>query len=175
MKKKVTLLVVAVMALATVAAYAGTATINMNVSVTLPTYLSMTLTDTVTSASATSDGSLDAAWAATGTPGAGAYATSNQYKLNVVCNDMWNTTIQLAGGKMTRQVTGEALAVEEAHAASATLGSFTAMTDAAIPTASGDMTSGIGVDSYYQFRVPYTWSQRAGVYTGTIVFTTVCP
>lgn len=180
MKKKVTLLVAAIMVLATIAAYAGTATIDLNVTVTLPTYLSVTLTDlsnpgTPVTATATTSGSMNAAWEATGTPGPGVYAVSSQYKLNVVCNDTWATTILLADGKLTRTGDAADLTVEEAHGAAQDPATFAAMTNAEIPTASGSLTAGTGVDSFYLFRVPYTWTQRAGVYTGKITFSTVSP
>lgn len=175
MKKKVTLLVVAVMALAAVAASAGTTTIDLNVSVTLPTYLAVTLTDMVSNSSAIAGGALTAAWTATGDPGDGVFATSNQYKLNVVCNDTWTTSIVLTGGVLTRSSGTETLTVEQAHGAAVDPAAFAAMTDESITTSSGDMTSSSGTDSYYKFRVPYTFAQKAGTYTGKIIFTTVAP
>lgn len=174
--RKILLACMVMAVLATGAAYAVDITVNMTVDI--PTFLRMTL-DTATATQTPggdTPGILNSTWTTPSTePAAGQYVASPDYTLTVQCNNDWQLEISGPANLSFTEGTDTYDAALEWQISDA---SDFAGAPAWGSVAYGPTTHPFAATSfvrYCHFRIPYTWDQKAGTYTGIVTFSATSP
>lgn len=174
--RKVLLAFMVMAILATGVAYA--VDINVNMTVSIPTFLRMTLDSAVATQTPSGDtpGVLNSTWTTPTTePAAGQYVQSPDYTLTVLCNNDWQLEIAGPANLTFTQGSDTYNAALEWQMSDASNFAGAPAWGAVAYGPTAQTFAATSFVRYCRFRIPYTWDQKAGTYTGTVVFSATSP